>query len=375
MALLIFDVQLCFAQQLSTKEICPETLVIDSAGRRVCLNPKKWTGDYIPTDIRAMFVEAPGEVEIKLIPPKPWGVQQAGRMYWIDNQRVLISVNDYKGWMAGIDELPKVFIFNVDTGHVEETPYRGNVRCLSPEGNLLLEEKALKYSNHRKFGDTSPYEEFFLEGPFGKSLTRFGIKHPSKEVRIINEYTCNHYDNSEDKNPPGNSLRKGDGFIARSNSFYDKNYTRLLDENGKIVYLFKELTLCEKLHMPDYLPWLNKYFSSAPIGQKQGGICPDGAKYSWLISANGVEIKTLPKLFQVATAFGRGLAGNGFGYWARRGQYITLNSTLLGGLYWQDEKTGITKRVLKKPFDLSNLSPNGCRAISGDLIIELCKED
>jgi hypothetical protein len=150
----------CTAQQLSTKEMCPSTIVVNSQGSRVCLNPKPWTGDYIPTDILPLFVEAPGEVELKKTAPKPW--EPGSRSHWVDNQRMIVSVNSYKAWTAGIDELPKVLIFNVDTGHVEETPYRGRVRCLSPEGNLLLEEKPQRASKNRKYGDTSPYEEYFV---------------------------------------------------------------------------------------------------------------------------------------------------------------------------------------------------------------------
>lgn len=57
--------------------------------------------------------------------------------------------------------------------------------------------------------------------------------------------------------------------------------------------------------------------------------------------------------------------------------YITISYIrdipgLLGGLYWQDEKTGLTKRVLKKAYELTHLSPNGCRAYVGTAIIELC---
>lgn len=368
----------CTGQQLTTKEICPETMMLD--GRRMCLDAKKWTGDYIPPDIRPLFVEAPGEVDVKSIKPRPWK-QISGSLFWIDNQRIIVSVDDYKGWSADIDELSKVLIFNVDTGHVEETPYRGQVQCFSPEGALLLEDKPTRSTKYkdRKFGDTRPREDYFFKGQLGKSLTRYAVVSPSKEVWVVNEYTCDHVSNAIDKSPPGNPLRKGDGSIARPDSYHGENYTRLLDENGRMIYIFKELNLCNQLHMPAYLPWINKYFSSLQIGSTHGGYCPDGSKYSWLISSNDVEIIELPRLFQAATSFGHGLAGSGSTYWARRGLYITISYIrdipgLLGGLYWQDERTGLTKRVLKKAFELNHLSPNGCRALAGDEIIELCNE-
>jgi hypothetical protein len=207
------------------------------------------------------------------------------------------------------------------------------------------------------------------------------IQHPSKKNWGVNEYTCSYITDLGGDVSPGRFLRKGDGFIAMPDTFHREYFTRLLDENGKVVYVFKE-DLCNRLDVvPVYLPWLRKYFSNLRVGATHGGYCPDGAKYSWLISATGVEVKELPALFQAATTFGHGLAGNGGGqtYWARRGQYITVSYNynkpgLLGGLYWQDEKAGLTKRVLKQDFDLSNLSPNGCRAFAGDLILELCKD-
>lgn len=377
--LFVFFSMVSTAQQLSTKEMCPETIALDSNGLRACLNPKKWTGDYIPTDIQPLFVEAPGEVEIKPTPPRPWQ-QQVSRSRWVDNQRIIVSVNSFNGWTAAIDELPKVLLFNVDTGQVEETPYRGEVRCLSPEGNLLLEDKPSRSSKSRKYGDTSPREDYFFKGQLGQPLTRYLVSSLEKEVWVVNEYTCRHVSNAEGKIPPGNPLRKGDGFIAWPDPFNREFFTRLLNEDGKVIYVFKALDKCNRLYLPVYLPWLNKYFSSIKVGDTHGGFCPDGAKYSWLISANGVEIKELPPLFQAATTFGRGLAGNGDTYWARRGQYITISNyrkatDLLGGLYWQDEKSGLTKRVLKQAFGLDILSPNGCRSFNNDVIIELCKGD
>lgn len=377
--LLVFCCVACTGQQLTTKEICPETMMLD--GRRMCLDAKKWTGDYIPPDIRPLFVEAPGEVLVKPIKSRPWK-QISGSLFWIDNQRIIVSVDDYKGWSADIDELSKVLIFNVDTGHLEETPYRGQVQCLSPEGALLLEDKPTRSTKYkdRKFGDPRPREEYFLKGQLGKSLIRYAVVSPSKENWGINKYTCNHVTKSEDEIPPGRFLRKGDGFIAWSDSYHREYHKRLLDEGGNVIRVFHELNLCEELYEPEYLPWLNKYFSFSQVGSRNGGYCPDGSKYSWLISAKGAEIIEIPKLFQAATSFGHGLAGSGRNYWARRGQYITISYIrdipgLLGGLYWQDEKAGLTKRVLKRAFELNHLSPNGCRALAGDEIIELCKEN
>ena len=315
---------------------------------------------------------------VKPIKPRPWK-QISGSLFWIDNQRIIVSVDDYKGWSADIDELSKVLIFNVDTGHVEETPYRGQVRCLSHEGALLLEDKPTRSTKYkdRKFGDTSPREEYFFRGQLGQPLTRYSMTSSSKDNWGINDYTCNHVIASRQDIPPGRFLRKGDGFIAWPDSYHNEYKTRLLDENNKVVHVFKELNLCEELYIPVYLPWLNKYYAFTPVGNTHGGYCPYGAKFSWLISPSGVEIKELPPLFQAATSFGHGLAGSGRTYWTRRGMYITISYIrdipgLLGGLYWQDEKTGLTRRVLKKAYELTHLSPNGCRAYVGTAIIELC---
>lgn len=264
--LLVFCCVACTGQQLTTKEICPETMMLD--GRRMCLDAKKWTGDYIPPDIRPLFVEAPGEVQVKSIAPKPWK-KPVGKPYWVDNQRIIVAVDEYKGWSADIDELSKVLIFNVDTGHVEETPYRGQVRCLSHEGALLLEDKPTRSTKYkdRKFGDTSPREEYFFRGQLGQPLTRYSMTSSSKDNWGINDYTCNHVIASRQDIPPGRFLRKGDGFIAWPDSYHNEYKTRLLDENNKVVHVFKELNLCEELYIPVYLPWLNKYYAFTPVGK------------------------------------------------------------------------------------------------------------
>lgn len=104
-------------------------------------------------------------------------------------------------------------------------------------------------------------------------------------------------------------------------------------------------------------------------------------KESWLFSKNGLEVKPLPALIQELRRRERPAGPNGSTYWARPGFYVFVQySRELGvnGLYRQDEHSSQLKRVLKRPWGLDMLSPNGCRNLvmtQPPTLLELCKGD
>lgn len=333
--------------------------------------------DALP-DLRTLYVEAEGEVKLTTVPNMPPGPLHS-RIYWIDNHRIIYAVRQFKDWQAQKDERSKIIIFDVDTGAVEETPYRGYLACLSSEGQILVQDYPVPMQGFLLPGDTREDSQVYLAGKLGEPLTRF--KRP-KEQGMLDYFSCRFYDNSKHDFGARHGvtpLRPGDGVLDTPFSDAPTSTMRLVDSEGKTRWLIEIDKLCTHGDL-QYLQWLNRYFKSTSWGNVSPG-CMELNKESRLFSMQSVEIKPLPRLIQEMRRPERRIGGFGATYWAHPGMYVSVQfsrSAGLDGLYWQDEKSGQLKRVLKNPWGLDDLSPDGCRnlvTVSPAVIIELCKGD
>ena len=327
-----------------------------------------------PPDLRTLFVEAEGEVQVKTLKNMPITRLGAGP-YWIDNHRVIYTVRQLGDWQAQKDEKSKIIIFDVDSDAIEETPYRGDLACYSPEGQVLVQDYAFRLPNTLQPGDAWEDSQFYLTGKLGEPLTRF--KRP-KEQGMLDDFSCRFYDGYKHDFGQRHGitpLRSGDGVLDVPFLDAPEKNVRLVSPEGKVQWSIEVDKLCShgNLH---YLPWLDRYFKSTSWGNVAPG-CIELNKDSRLFSARSVEIKPLPRFIQEMRRPGRQVGGNGSTYWARPGMYVFVQySDGFDGLYWNDEKSGQLKRVLKQPWGLANLSPDGCRnlvPIKPHVLVELCK--
>jgi hypothetical protein len=329
----------------------------------------------IPPELQALFVEAEGEFPLKTLHGMPQPLLIG--IYWVDNHRLIYTVRKLGDWEARDDERSKIIIYDVDTGKIEETPYRGNLWCLGTDGQILIQDYALPDVAHVQPGDTRDDTQYFLSGTLGQPLTRF--KRP-KEHGMLDSFSCQFYasyDNNFGRNHYLRRLRPVDGVLDVANYSAADSKVRLLDPDGKERWSIDTDKFCNRFGSPIYLPWAKRYFVASAFGNIVPG-CPNANKNSWLFSPSGIETKPLPKLVEEARKYPNGLAQDGMTYWARPGMFvlIQLSAGVLDGLYWVDEKAGKLKRVLKKPRGLDYLSPNGCRNFvlaNLPLVIELCK--
>lgn len=324
----------------------------------------------IPADLRALFVEAENEFELKTLRDMP--EPERTKIYWVDNHRLIYTVRKFNGWEAREDERSKVIIYDVDTEKSEETPYRGTLRCLGTEGQILVQDYPVPYPVLRP-GESKGERRYYLAGILGKELTRF--KMPEDES--INVFSCQPYsirNHNFGEYHYLRTLRRSDGVIDDG-----PDYTfRLISPDGTTQWSVDNSDICGRVGELNYLAWSNKYFMRVTfgVGARECGYMD---RRSWLFSTTSAEPKSLPILIQEAgRKQGAGLIGSGETYWARPGMFtLVLASTnrLLDGLYWSDEQSGKLKRILKIPVGIDQLSPDGCRNLvltKPPAVLELC---
>ena len=333
--------------------------------------PTRQTSEHpIPSELQALFEEAEGTFPIRTLHGMPEA--QVIGVYWLDNHRVIYTVRKLPGWEARSDERSKIIIYDVDAGTYEETPHRGDLRCLGLEGQILVQDYALPFPGYTQLGDTKEDKRYFLSGTMGQPLTRFKRPH---ELGMLDPFSCRFYDNADHNFGKGHmlsALRPGDGVLDQTL----QGHTRLVTPDGRTTWSVYADRSCNSFALPVYLPWLNRYFSDAAWSSSRQG-CENESESSWLFSTEQIQTLPLPALIQELRKPSRRLGGNGATYWTKPGMFVYVQYSIgLNGLYWFDEKAGKLKRVLKQPWGLDQVSPDGCRSLirtNPPKLIELCK--
>jgi hypothetical protein len=344
-----------------------------------CANPISST---MPPEIRALFEEAEDEIEIRKLGGMPQQhIYSPQDIFWMDNRRLIYSIREHNGWKARDDERSKIIIFDVDSGKIEETKYRGELVCFGLNGEMQV----LDYPKPRRSfllpGDTKEVFRYFIGGVFGGELTK--AKRPEGQ-NFFNRWNCKPYSSLSEEDGKKRvvaPLLDGDGRISIG-SFNPggQNIARYFATDDRLLWQMSLNETCEGILTTaiTYLPWERKYFS--PIvhsAEKHYRVCAASSRM-WLFSPDGnVEAKRLPPPFISLVESGK--AGNGKTYWAKRGLYIYLHDGWYGldGLYWYDESSKKLKRVSKRKYlRLENISPDGCRNLDYAVphhLVELCK--
>lgn len=83
---------------------------------------------------RKLFVDAVGRFKKHEIPPKYFD----GSAFWLDDDHLVFSSREYPGWKAAPDEPPRIVIYDVSTGDIKDSGYRGRLDCLNHLGDFKL---------------------------------------------------------------------------------------------------------------------------------------------------------------------------------------------------------------------------------------------
>ena len=325
----------------------------------------------IPPDVQALFVEAEGEFPVRTLHGMPLPLMTG--TYWVDNHRLIYTVRKFNGWEARKDERSKIIIYDVDSGKAEETPYRGDLTCFGTDGQILVQDYAFPIVHYLQPGDTEDDQRYYLSGRLGETLTRF--KRAKEQQGVLDYFSCRFYSSlTHDfgKDHLLTPLRPGDGSLDEA----PETDIRLVSPEGKTQWAIKTNRFCNLFSRPVYLPWMDRYYTGTSWSAYTAG-CVDLNKNSWLFSSNSIDVHPLPQLIQELRKPDRWLGGTGATYWAKPGMFVHIqSSSLLNGLYWDDKRSGKLKRVLKNPWGLKLLSPDGCRDLvhmTPPVLIELCK--
>lgn len=116
---------------------------------------------HLTPEEKALFVEASDRFK-KYEIPKSINIRS---VYWLDNEHLVFSSRKYPGWEAKPDEMSRVITYNVNTGAISDSGYRGLVKCLNHLGDILLAQ------SEKESGGAVTFKEYrWLAGKWGQSL-------------------------------------------------------------------------------------------------------------------------------------------------------------------------------------------------------------
>ncbi len=338
---------------------------------------RKGTPETLQPHESAEFVEASDKFKKYVIPKEII----AGRYLWLDNDRLVFASRAHNGWKAKKLEPSRIVSYNVVTGELVDSGYRGQVNCLNHLGEILIdqvdnEERSYKLNERRwfygKWGQPLQRTEYVANWPFHPYLCDFNVL----------------------RNP---TYRSTPGPIRKDSI----RYTPLLPQHGVLketefaddgsdinkIYLLKPdgksaLIATKRLNHYHfvYQPWSDSYFEVEVLPDAPRTFSPSGA----------VIIHPIPRLFQ---------------YWLKTNYWSITAYPSRPGIIWAVQqpsgswrKQGLflqtDKRLLRidegYPSGFHQPSPDGCKITAqihrgdpmGDdwrentrIVIDLCKEN
>jgi len=214
-----------------------------------------------------------------------------GSMYWIDNDRVLMSVNDLPGlWVKREGEQSKVVVLNTRTKSVEDTAYTGAVVCYA-EGRIVIAQNVS--------GGVQ-----IAGGRFGEPLTNIDIPSKVDPLGAFSGPTCNPIEWGEEF--VKTRLRKGDGIIMFSRRRRDQ--VTLLTDTAEPKATFSTGSAVSHINRDlTYLPVEHIYFMR---GNSSAHIASGGVIFK---SDGEHELIAQSQFFATLNSFGQGFGENWLG--------------------------------------------------------------
>ncbi len=303
-----------------------------------------------------------------------------GEPFWIDNERLAFSSRKYPGWAAENNEPSRIISYNIKTGEVVDSGYRGILRCLNHLNDVLIHQMD---QESRSFSSPEKYRWF--AGKWGQPLEKIEyVPHTQ-----IPTYLCRFVSNGPfifgvpyHKLPPISSkltpLLPEHGALRETISVKDGEVMEsvsLIASDGKETWL-KNKRLSH--YQFSYQPWNESYFEAGAASNPPATIFPQGS----------IEMHPAPRVIRFwKITQGGSSAGfpsragviwsvqQGYSFWRKQGVYIEKGNKLIrieAGNNSSNPKT----------------SPNGCMvyigATPGDpydlsqknklIIIDVCSE-
>lgn len=301
--------------------------------------------DFTPEE-RVQFTEASDKFSKKVMPRFTESV--SNHPGWLDNRRVLLSVRALPdGWKAGDEERSRIVILNTETGAIEDTSYRGELLCYSPE-RIVIQD------------DWQATSDKFLVGKLGESLQPLSWP---KAHRLIPS-TCSLEPGKKmvgEKIVSDQPLRSSHPTIRvylKPFDFHQEPGYWLVDKQENILnYIKPEQGSVPLSSETFYLPWLDAHIATAAYNFGTQIIQRDGA----------VTLYRVPEMLRrwadlyVASGRGfmtrKGMVWESFtmtGYYRKQGLYLQLSDNHL---------LRIEDHAVNNQW--ANVSPDGCKLLYG----------
>jgi hypothetical protein len=302
--------------------------------------------------------------------------------FWLDNDRLAFSSRKYPGWEAKPNEMSRVITYNINTGVIADSGYRGKLHCLNHLGDMLLAQ-----SERESHGTVRMEGYQWLAGKWGQSLSPINYFSHS----FIPNYLCNFapygddiYATPPEIQPPGFSmitpLLPNHGAIENTVIKIEdwvEDRVHLIKPDGQKIFLSKKrLSRFNFI----YQPWDDTYFEVRVAPAESRNIYPAGS----------IRKNTVPRLFlawqsRISSSITPFPSKKGViwhsqqmtGYWRKQGIFLETN-------------TGLIRIEEGEPSGDIITSPDGCKifawVVRGDpsisfprkytrVVIDLCMEN
>ena len=304
---------------------------------------------HLTPEEKALFVEASDRFKKYEIPKNI----VANDVFWLDNDHLVMSSRQYPGWQAKPDEMSRIISYNIITGTIIDSSYRGVIRCINHLGDVLITQEEKESLISKGFESYT-----WLSGKWGSDLAP---TQPPKNS-FVPSYLCRFasYGTLNKRiGPNGNDFLResitplleshgGVEEVSETKNNQTKTVTQLIKASGgKILLSNRHLN-----HLSfTYMPWHTSYFEATSAPPEPISFSPGGE----------TEFHRLPMLLSIWHQFiqtsvaadpsKRGIlwtAQQRKGFWRKQGIFLQINSELLR---------------IEEGQALSNLksSPNGCR--------------
>jgi len=304
---------------------------------------------HVTPEEKARFVEASDRFKKYEIPKKI----DIRSVYWLDNERLAFSSRKYPGWEAEPNEMSRVITYNVTTGEITDSGYRGVLKCLNHLGDMLLAQ------SEKESGALIKLKEYrWFNGKWGQSLKPIEYA----EYSYITNHLCSLVPEGDpifaippEKQPPGFAnvmpLLPEHGAlettVIRNDQGHIEDQLHLIKPDGKRI-LIGNLGL-NRFYFT-YLPWTETYLETEVTPHIPRLISPSGE----------VSSPILPVLLQV---WGMTIGGYATSYVTRVGM---LWGVQLWRHYWRKQgiflqtNEGLLRIEVGRHSGPIMISPNGC---------------
>jgi hypothetical protein len=332
---------------------------------------------HLTAEEKALFTEATDRFKKYEIPKSI----KISSVFWLDNDHLVFTALKYPGWEINRDEMPRIITYNVTTGEIADSGYRGQVRCLNHLGDILIKQEVISTSKENK-----KKEYKWIRGKWGYELEDF----QQPENTFISLYRCNFSSYGTLSKQAGNNgyefkrvmntpllefhgeLEEIEHTIGSEKIFI----AQLIKPSGKRVFIRDRHI--SRVYFT-YLPWSDSYFESRATPPDPISFTPTGA----------VQVHYPPKILAIwnksiyasvaAYSSGKGIlwvVQQGKNYWRKQGIFL-------------NDKSDLFRIELGQALSDLKCSPDGCRIYArvyrGDpfknpgnhdtiLIIDLCEE-